>query len=77
MKKVTAIIGTQTRRNTYRAVQEFEKNLKLGGEIDFEYLFLSDYHLEFCRGCKVLLKGSLCRTMSKVIKEAGNIEPYF
>ena len=53
MKKVIAIIGTQTRKATYRAVQEFEKNLKQQDEIDFEYLFLSDYHLEFCRGCKV------------------------
>ena len=53
MKKVTAIIGTQTRKATYQAVQEFEKNLKQYGEIDFEYVFLSDYHLEFCRGCKL------------------------
>ncbi len=53
MKKVTAFLGTQTKRNTHRAVQEFERNLKQYGEIDFEYVFLSDYHLEFCRGCKV------------------------
>jgi multimeric flavodoxin WrbA len=53
MKKVTAIIGTQTRKATFRAVQEFEKDLKQYGEIDFEYVFLSDYHLEFCRGCKL------------------------
>jgi multimeric flavodoxin WrbA len=53
MKKVTAIIGTQTKKATYRAVQEFEKDLKQYGEIDFDYVFLSDYNLEFCRGCKV------------------------
>jgi multimeric flavodoxin WrbA len=53
MKKVTAFIGTQTKKATYRAVKEFEKNLKQYGEIDFEYVFLSDYHLEFCRGCKL------------------------
>ena len=53
MKKVTAFIGTQTKRNTYLAVQEFEKNLKRYEKIDFEYVFLSDYHLEFCRGCKL------------------------
>jgi len=53
MKKVTAIMGTQTRKHTYEAVQEFEKNLKQYGEIDFEYVFLSDYQLEYCRGCKV------------------------
>ena len=53
MKKITALIGTQTKRHTYRAVQEFEKNLKQYGDIDFEYVFLSDYNLEFCRGCKL------------------------
>ncbi len=53
MKKVTAFIGTQSKKATFRAVQEFEKNLKQYGEINFEYVFLSDYHLEFCRGCKL------------------------
>jgi multimeric flavodoxin WrbA len=53
MKKVTAFIGTQTKKHTYQAVQEFEKNLKQYGEVEFEYVFLNDYHLEFCRGCKV------------------------
>ncbi len=52
-RKVTAFIGTQTRKHTYQAVQEFEKNLKQYVEIRFEYVFLNDYHLEFCRGCKV------------------------
>ena len=53
MKKVLAIIGTQARKATYLAVQEFEKQLKAYQDIDFEYLFLSDYHLEFCQDCKV------------------------
>jgi multimeric flavodoxin WrbA len=58
MKKVTAFIGTQSKKATYTAVKEFEKDLKQYGEIDFEYVFLSDYHLEFCRGCKTcFLKG--------------------
>lgn len=53
MKKVIAFIGTATRRHTYRAVQEFEKALKEHEEIDFEYIFLSDFHLEICRGCRL------------------------
>ncbi len=58
MKKVTAFIGTQSKKATFTAVQEFERNLKRYGEIDFEYVFLSDYHLEFCRGCKLcFIKG--------------------
>lgn len=62
MKKVTAFIGTQTKRATYTALQEFEKNLRQYEEIDFEYVFLSDYHLEFCKGClNCLSKGEeLC-----------------
>lgn len=58
MKKVTAFIGTESKKATYTAVQEFEKNLKQYGQIDFEYVFLSDYHLEFCQGCKLcFMKG--------------------
>jgi multimeric flavodoxin WrbA len=34
------------------AVQEFEKNLKQHDEVDFAYVFLDDYRLEFCQGCK-------------------------
>ena len=53
MKKVTAIIGSAQKKATYQAVQEFEKNLKQLDEMEFEYVFLNDYHLEFCRGCKL------------------------
>jgi NAD(P)H-dependent FMN reductase len=51
MKKITAFIGSAQKRATYQAVQEFEKNLKQHGDIDFEVVFLSDCRLEFCRGC--------------------------
>lgn len=51
MKKVTAFIGSARKQATYQAVQEFEKNLKSYGEIEFEYVFLKDYHLEYCSGC--------------------------
>ena len=53
MKKVTAFIGSSRKKATYQAIQEFEKNLKSYGEIDFEYIFLKDYKLEYCRGCKL------------------------
>ncbi len=52
MKKIAAFIGTESRKATYQAVREIENNLKQSGQIDFEYVFLSDYNLEFCRGCK-------------------------
>jgi multimeric flavodoxin WrbA len=51
LKKVTAFIGSQQKRLTYRAVQEFETNLKSLGEVQFEYVFLKDYRLEFCKSC--------------------------
>lgn len=44
-------MGSARKKGTYQAIQEFEKNLKKYGEIDFEYVFLSEYHLEFCQGC--------------------------
>lgn len=53
MKKVTAFIGSARKKATYQAVQEYEKNLKQYGDINFEYVFLSDYRLEFCQGCKL------------------------
>jgi multimeric flavodoxin WrbA len=53
MKRVTAFIGSARKKGTYLAIQEFEKNLKQYGDIDFEYVFLNDYHLEFCNGCKL------------------------
>lgn len=53
MKKVTAFIGTSSRKATYQATQEFERSLRQRTDVEFEYVFLDDYHLEYCRGCKV------------------------
>jgi multimeric flavodoxin WrbA len=53
LKKVTVFIGSPRKQATYRAVQEFEENLRSYAEIDFEYVFLKDYHLEYCTGCKL------------------------
>jgi multimeric flavodoxin WrbA len=61
MIKVTAFIGSAQKHATYKAVCEFEKNLKAYMEIDFEYVFLKDYHLDYCRGCKLCFdKGEEC-----------------
>lgn len=53
MKKIVSFIGSDRRKSTYQATREFEKNLELYGEIEFEYVFLNKYHLEFCQGCKL------------------------
>lgn len=53
MKKVTAFIGNQQKHATFEAVCKFGDFLKTYGDIEFEYIFLKDYRLEYCRGCKV------------------------
>ncbi len=53
MKKITVFIGTQQKNATYKAVEELIKNLKAFTELDYEYVFLSGYQLEHCRGCKL------------------------
>ncbi|WP_368488593.1 flavodoxin family protein [Clostridium sp. BJN0013] len=53
MRKVTAFIGSARKQATYEAVCEFEKNLKAYMEINFEYVFLKDCRLDYCRGCKL------------------------
>ncbi len=53
MKKVTVFIGSPQKQATYQAVLEFEQNVKSYAEIDFEYVYLKDYHLEYCTGCKL------------------------
>ncbi len=39
MKKLLAVIGTESKANTFRAVDEFARNLKSLGEIEIEMLF--------------------------------------
>ena len=49
---VLAIIGSPRKHgNTYHVVQEVEQRLKVLGDVQVEYLYLADAHLEFCRGC--------------------------
>lgn len=52
-KRVTVFIGSPHKGATYQAVQEFELNLKSYADIDFEYVFLKDCHLEYCKGCRL------------------------
>lgn len=52
MKNITVFLASSRKKATYQAALEIEKNLKSYGEANFEIVFLKDYHLEFCRGCK-------------------------
>lgn len=50
--KILAIIGSPRKGNTYKIVQQIEEGIKrCGDDVDFEYLFIKDAHIEPCRGC--------------------------
>ena len=50
--KVLAIIGSPQRKgNSYKVTKSIEEKMKEMGEVEFDYLFLRDAHLEQCRGC--------------------------
>jgi multimeric flavodoxin WrbA len=53
MKNVTAFVGSARKKSTYNAVLQFLQNLEQHGEVEYEIVLLSDYHLETCKGCKV------------------------
>lgn len=51
MKKVTVFIGSNRKGSTYDAVRQFER--VLGPRADIEIVFLKEYELDYCRGCKL------------------------
>jgi multimeric flavodoxin WrbA len=51
--KVTAFVGSARKKHTYNATRRFLDNLRSYGGVETEIVFLSDYHLEICRGCKL------------------------
>jgi multimeric flavodoxin WrbA len=54
MKTVIAIIGSPRRKGfTYLATRRLLDNLARFGEVQSEMLFLSDFALEQCKGCKI------------------------
>lgn len=50
--KVTAFVGSARKKGTYHSTLQFLKHLQSLGDIDYEIVSLSDYHLHVCRGCK-------------------------
>jgi multimeric flavodoxin WrbA len=53
VKKVTAFVGTASKKHTLYAVRQFLSGLESSGDVESEVVVLSDYRLEPCRGCKV------------------------
>ncbi|MHA1992273.1 MAG: NAD(P)H-dependent oxidoreductase [Candidatus Hodarchaeales archaeon] len=56
--KILAIIGSNRKKNTYNLVKKFENQIKSHTQVDFEYLYLKDFNLPFCRGCHTCLQKS-------------------
>jgi multimeric flavodoxin WrbA len=53
MKSITAFVGSARKHGvTYRATRRFLDGLDAFGDVSGELVFLSDYHLDLCRGCK-------------------------
>lgn len=53
MKKVLAVVGSNRKKVTFNAIREFENALLSLGDIEFETVFLKDYNLGYCQGCKL------------------------
>lgn len=51
--KVVAFVGSARKKHTYNATARFLENLRAKGDVETEIVFLSDYHLEICSGCKL------------------------
>lgn len=53
MKKVTALVGSARKKDTYEAVREFLDRLEKLGDVESEIVMLCDYDVGTCRGCKL------------------------
>jgi multimeric flavodoxin WrbA len=53
--KVTAFVGSARKKHTYNATEQFMHNLQSLGDIEYEIITLSNYHLEVCKGCMLCL----------------------
>ena len=55
MKKVTAFLGSARKKNTFNSVKKMLNILESFGGVETEIIFLCDYQIENCRGCKLCL----------------------
>lgn len=53
--KVTAFIGSESKKYTYGATEKLLQKLQSFGEVEYELVRLSDYKIGICRGCKLCL----------------------
>ena len=52
VKKVTAFVACGSKKHTYGAARQFLDRLEALGDVETEIVRLSDYRVEYCRGCK-------------------------
>ncbi len=79
--KVLVIMGSPQKGNTYRACEEFRKNVQNGCAAEFEYVWLKDIDMRPCRGCYVCFQHGegLCphqddiRSVVKKMDEADGV----
>jgi multimeric flavodoxin WrbA len=55
--KIAAFIGTARRHgDSYKAIKLLEERMNALGPAEFEYLFIEDLGLPYCRGCELCIK---------------------
>jgi len=56
MVKVLAIMGSPRKQgNTYKITKQVEEQMHVLGDVEFEYVFLTDLNLGMCRGCRLCM----------------------
>lgn len=53
--KVTAFVGSNRKKHTYKATEYLLQKLQSFEEIEYEIVRLNNYNLKICRGCKLCL----------------------
>lgn len=76
--KVVGIDSSKRKRNTYRLLLSIEPLLNENG-IEFEYINLHDYNIQFCKGCEVCVLKDFCtidddmKTINGKLEEADGV----
>lgn len=53
--RITVVMGSYRKGNTYKIVRRIEERMKSLGEVEFKYIFLTEAALSECRGCFLCL----------------------
>lgn len=56
MFTVLVISGSPRKGDGYKVVREMEVQMQESGEVQFDYLFLKDMNLEYCKGCLTCMR---------------------